>query len=97
MSNQRANAIGTCGACKRLIHEMTPIGNVERGGRRHMAHKTCADKENAPVAQETVVVSTPGIDISPESIISVEDFVTQPSMPVKEQVGRRRKKAADDS
>jgi hypothetical protein len=61
-----------------------------------MAHKTCSDKENAPAATETGVVSTPGIDISPESIEAPQvPEAMLPSMPVKEQVGRRRKKEAN--
>lgn len=98
MSNQRANAIGLCGACSRLIYEMTPIGNVERAGRCHMAHKACADAERDPAPlPEPVVVSAPGVDISPQSIESPKvPEAMLPSMPVKEQVGRRRKKAADE-
>lgn len=102
MSDMRATAIGTCGACDRLIYQMTPVGNVERGGRRFMAHKDCADKEKSvePMA-EPIVVTPPEEALA--GFVKLQDELVdkevapKPSMPVKEQQpGRRRTKKVDE-
>jgi hypothetical protein len=92
----KATSLGPCGACGRLIYQMTPTAHVVRGvpPTPYLAHKECADKEASPAEPLPVVVSTVG-DISPETV----DILPQPpmpSMPTKEQVGRRRKTTATE-
>jgi hypothetical protein len=80
MGEMKATSLGPCGACGKQIYQMTPVAHVFRGIPRqaYLAHKTCADQENEPLPREAVVIAVPTAE-------------AQPSMPVREQSGVRKR------
>lgn len=83
--------IGLCAVCGRGIQEMTEIRTVLRGvpKRAYLSHKSCVPDESKP--EQPVVVSDP-TEFARSQLKTTEAKESAPSMPVKEQTGRRRSK-----
>lgn len=87
---------GKCVVCYKTMHLATPTDVVYRGKpeRAYRVHKAC---KKAPVDKEQpVVVSDPAVFAGSQLKATPAPEEPLPSMPTKEQTGRRRKATKSD-
>lgn len=82
---------GKCGVCHRTIHLATPTAHVYRGvpKRAYLIHKAC--KEDTGPKEHPLVVSDPADFAGAQLKVVKTDKPVEPSLPTKEQTGRRKK------
>lgn len=109
MNNPMRQGLGPCGLCARNIPMMTEISSVMIGKRSYVCCKSCPRKDDClrklgvevpEVSDHPLVVSHPAVfaAASYKEITEPTAVELSPSMPVKEQTGRRRtKKRTDES